>query len=121
MRFDSGPAVFVCINRNNVLTEYVLNENHSSSGYQQQLTLTDKRYVCIKPCRPPTTNAHALVVGTGTAFRQVHGSEQPYARISKKETSLGVRGQLMRSLACPDPKRRILPLHSSRQKHVAGF
>ena len=27
MRFDSGPAVFVSVNRNYVLTEYVLNEN----------------------------------------------------------------------------------------------
>ena len=27
MRFDSGPEVFVRVNRNYVLTEYVLNEN----------------------------------------------------------------------------------------------
>ena len=28
MQFDSGPEVFVCVNRNYVLTEYVLNENN---------------------------------------------------------------------------------------------
>ena len=27
MRFDPGPEVFVCVNRNYVLTEYILNEN----------------------------------------------------------------------------------------------
>ena len=27
MRYDSGPEVFVRVNRNYVLTEYVLNEN----------------------------------------------------------------------------------------------
>ena len=27
MRFDSGPEVFVRVNRNYALTEYVLNEN----------------------------------------------------------------------------------------------
>ena len=30
MRFDSGPEVFVRVNRNYVLTEYVLNENNCS-------------------------------------------------------------------------------------------
>ena len=30
MRFDSGPEVFVRVNRNYVLTEYVLNENDCS-------------------------------------------------------------------------------------------
>ena len=31
MRFDSGPEVFVCVNRNYVLTEYVLNGNDCSN------------------------------------------------------------------------------------------
>ena len=31
MRFDSGPEVFVRVNRNYVLTQYVLNENDCNS------------------------------------------------------------------------------------------
>ena len=31
MRFDSGPEGFVRVNRNYVLTEYVLNENDCNS------------------------------------------------------------------------------------------
>ena len=33
MRFDSGPEVFVRVNRNYVLTEYVLNENDCNEYY----------------------------------------------------------------------------------------
>ena len=37
MRFDSGPEVFVRVNRNYVLTEYVLNENDYSLKYLQNI------------------------------------------------------------------------------------
>ena len=33
MRFDSGPEVFVRVNRNYVLTEYVLNENDCNCNH----------------------------------------------------------------------------------------
>ena len=37
MRFDSGPEVFVLVNRNYVLTEYVLNENDCMSLIRKKL------------------------------------------------------------------------------------
>ena len=36
MRFDSGPEVFVRVNRNYVLTEYVLNENDCTMVQKSQ-------------------------------------------------------------------------------------
>ena len=45
MRFDSGPEVFVRVNRNYVLTEYVLNEN-------------DCTWCTTQPCRCRKSNLH---------------------------------------------------------------
>ena len=36
--------------------------------------LSNKMHVCMKPQRPPMTNAHALLDGTETAFWQAHAS-----------------------------------------------
>ena len=42
MRFDSGPEVFVRVNRNYVLTEYVLNENDCTAQKEYALNYNDK-------------------------------------------------------------------------------
>ena len=71
--------------------------------------------------RPPMTNAHALLDDTETAFRQVHASEQLFACIFKRVNISWVRGQLMRSPACTDPKRSILRGQNSRRNYTGGF
>ena len=73
----------------------------------------NERHVCMKHHRPPMRNAHAILDSTKTAFRQVHASEQPFACIFKKGTSLGVGGQLMRSPACTNQKK-----HSPRSEFM---
>ena len=77
--------------------------------------------LCMKPRRPPMTNAHALLDGTETAFRQACASERPFACIFKKKTSLGVKGQMMQSPACTDPKRSLLRGQSLRRNYTGGF
>ena len=53
----------------------------------------------MKPRRSPMTNAHALLDGTETAFRQVHASELLFAIHFEKVNISWVGGQLLRSSA----------------------
>ena len=49
MQFDSGPEVFVRVNRNYVLTEYVLNENDCivDNKYHRKEKHYRERRVCV--------------------------------------------------------------------------
>ena len=75
----------------------------------------------IKPCRPLVINAHALLHGTKTAFRQIHASEWSLACIFKKVNNSLVRTQFMRYRTCIDCKRSILRGQSSRRSYTGGL
>ena len=72
-----------------------------------QIFLLNKRHVCMKPCRPSMTNAHALRDGTETAFRQVHKWATICMHFQKSKHLFGWEVSWC-DPACTHPKRSIL-------------
>ena len=94
---------------------------HQSINFLSRSTAFIQEASVHEARRPPMTNAHALLDDTETAFRQVHASEQLFACIFNRVNISWVRGQLMRSPACTDPKRSILRGQNSRRNYTGGF
>ena len=70
----------------------------------------NKRHtVCIKPYRPPMTNALTLLKGTKTDFRQVHASERPLACIFQKSIISWGQRSVVAIASLHRPQKRPFP------------
>ena len=80
-----------------------------------------KWHRCMKPRRPPRTNARTLLDGTKTAFTIVHASQRPFACIFKKVSISRCQRSVDAIIPCTDSKKSNLRGRNSRRNYTGGF